>query len=260
MLKIEQAILSIFHDTSNRPKITPRHEAAIKVMLENDYSPRQIQNSLNKLEKDEKLHSLRYKISKVGFSKFYFLTEFNNEKFHAKLQKKVTSYASWIEKYASKKVTDMLGEHLHDLVKVELRAQNFEITDEKNVHEYKGKKWMYKHSLDIVAHHKQKNLTIGVEVKNALHLTPVNEIKIKIDMCDYFGITPVFACRWMESHRNLIEKNNGFLWQFKHQLYPRGQDDFVNIIRKRFKFPVLVSGELPRISRNEFSRFINKIN
>ena len=40
MLKIERAILSIFYDTSNRPKITPRHEAAIKVMLENDYSPR----------------------------------------------------------------------------------------------------------------------------------------------------------------------------------------------------------------------------
>ena len=72
MRKIEQKILSLFHDPSNRPKITPRHETAIEVMLENEYSPRQIQNSLNKLEKDGKLHSLKYKIPKVGFSKFYF--------------------------------------------------------------------------------------------------------------------------------------------------------------------------------------------
>ncbi len=230
-------------------------------MLVQHYTPRQIQNSLNKLEKIGKLCSVKYPIEKVGISKFYFLNEFDDKEFRQKIHKKVTSYASWIEKYASKKVTDMLGTHLHDLVKTELRAQNFEMLRDRDAREFNGKSWtISKHSLDIIARHKWKNLTIGVEVKNTLSLTPITEIAIKTRMCVHLGIVPVFAGRWMEAHRKFIEENNGFLWQFKHQLYPRGQEDFVNTIRKRFKFPMSVSGEIPATARKEFSNFINTIN
>ena len=79
MREIEQEILKIFYDSSNRPKITPRHEAAIEIILKNHYSPRQVQDSLNNLEELGKSHSTRYRIPEVGFSKFYFLTEFNKK-------------------------------------------------------------------------------------------------------------------------------------------------------------------------------------
>ena len=259
MREIERKVLSIFYDSSNRSKVTPRHEAAILVMLEDDYTPRQIQNSLNKLEKIGQLFSIKYKIEK-GIPKFYFLNHFNDDQFRKKIEKKVERYALWIEKYSSKNVTDMLGNHLHELVKKELRTKNFEILIDKDVREFNGKPWtISKHSLDIVARHKRKNLTIGVEVKNRLYLTPIKEITTKINMCNHFGITPIFAGRWMEPHRKFIEKNDGFLWQFKYQLYPSGQEDFVNIVRKRFKFPVTVSEELPNSAKIEFNNFINKI-
>ncbi len=130
----------------------------------------------------------------------------------------------------------------------------------RDAREFNRKPWIEsKHSLDVIARHKRKNLIIGVEVKNRLYLTPIKEIAIKIRMCNHFGITPVFAGRWMEPHRKFIEENNGFLWQFKHQLYPSGHEDFVNIIKKRFKFSVFVSEKIPYPAKKEFSDFINKI-
>lgn len=259
MREIEIKLLSLFHDPSNRPKITPRHEGAIAVMMENDYTHRQVQNSLNKLEKIGKLFSIKHPIEK-GTPKFYFLNNFQDKSFRDKIEKKVKSYALWIEKYSSTKITDMLGEHLHDLVKKELRLQNFEILIPNDAKEFNGKPWIKsKHSLDIIARHKLINFTIGVEIKNRLYLTSINEIKIKICMCNHFGITPVFAGRWMEPHRKFIETNNGFLWQFKHQIYPSEYEDFISIIKKRFKFPVIASEKIPYFAKKELRDFINKM-
>lgn len=75
-------------------------------------------------------------------------------------------------------------------------------------------------------------------------------------MCDLFGVKPVFAARWMEHHRDIITESDGFLWQFKQQLYPRGQEKFVNIIQKRFKLPVMVSPTLPNSAINDFQEWI----
>ena len=124
MREIERKILSIFYDFFNRPKITPRHESAIVVMLENDYTPSQVQNSLNKLEKIGKLFFIKYRVEK-GLPKFYFLNEFSGKIFQAKIEKKIESYALWIEQYSSKKITDVLGEHLHDLVKKGIMYSKF---------------------------------------------------------------------------------------------------------------------------------------
>ncbi|MCE2507335.1 MAG: hypothetical protein J4F36_12890 [Nitrosopumilaceae archaeon] len=259
MREIETKILTIFHDSSHRPKITPRHEGAIAVMLENYYTSSQIQNSLNKLEKTGKLFSVKYPITK-GIAKFYFLVDFKDEAFQTKIEKKVKSYALWIEKYSSKTVTDVLGNHLHELVKKELELQNFEILVSKDAREFNGNYWTEsKHSLDIIARHIPTNLIVGVEVKNRLYLTSIKEIKTKICMCNHFGILPIFAGRWMEPHRKFIESNNGFLWQFKHQIYPSEYTNFVDIIKKRFKFPVIASNKLPYFAKKEFTEFITKI-
>ena len=108
----EREILAVFYDSSNRPKITPRHESAIMVIMEKNFTPREVQNSLRKLEEDRILDSIKYKIKKVGTPKFYFLHEFNREKSKKKIQKKIENYSEWIKKYSSKKITKILGDHL----------------------------------------------------------------------------------------------------------------------------------------------------
>lgn len=249
-------MLSVFLDSSKRPKITPRHESALIVLLEDYCSPNKVKTDLQKLEEIRVLSSIKKKINKVGTAKFYFLSKYNNKLSIQKIQDKIDRTAKWIEKYSKNKVTKMVGDHLHDVVKAELRIQGFEIVAEKT-RKYQNKEWTKtNHTLDIIAKHKTRNLTIGVEIKNMLYLIPISEVLIKIEMCEYFGITPVFACRWLEPHRKEILAKNGFLWQFKKQLYPRGQEKFVDILRKRFKFPVEVNSELPPTSIKEFENWI----
>lgn len=259
MEEIEKRILSIFLDSSKRPKMTPRHESAIIVMLEDSYSPGKVKTALQRLEETGTLVSFKKKIEKVGEAKFYFLSQHNDTTTFQKISKKIDNTAKWIKKYSNNKVTQMLGDHLHDVVKAELRVQGFEIVGEKTK-KYQEKEWTKTNeTLDMIAKHKTKELAIGVEVKNMLPLIPISEVVSKVEMCDYFGIRSVFACRWIEPHRDEIVNRGGFVWQFKKQLYPRGQEKFTRALHKRFKFPVEVSSELPYEPIREFENWVQTL-
>jgi len=254
---VEWEILNLFVDKSNRPKKTPRHESAIQILLEKSYSSGQVKNALGKLEGSGHLTSQKYHIEKVGEAKFYYSKKLNEKFVQTQIPQKIKNIGYWISRYSNIKTTRMLGEHLHYLVKGELRAQDFEIIEEKFVRRYREKEWIRsKHTLDLIAENKRKNLTIAVEIKNMLTSTPKTEIITKLEMCKHLGVTPVFACRWMEGHRKEIEQSGGFLWQFKKQLYPFGQESLVAEIKKRFNLPVYISGELPKESVNEFHNWI----
>lgn len=155
-MNIIRRIHGIFLDTSGRPKITPRHESAIQVMLEEEFSLTQVKTGLEKLEEEEVLKSRKIKIKGVGSAKFFFLKEFDVEK--TRINEKIISSAEWIRKYSDNTKLKMIGEHLQDLVKAELRAQNFDILGE-NVREFLGKKWPKRDTLDIIAKHRLKDLT-----------------------------------------------------------------------------------------------------
>lgn len=244
-------------DTSNRPLKTPRHESVILIFLEKEYSPGKIQTALNHLEELNGISSIKKSIRNVGEAKFYFSSKLNKDFIQNILPNKIDKAAHWISKYSDIKITKMLGEHLHYLVKAELRAHGFKIVSEKNVRSYGNKIWnRTKHSLDMVAIHQQKNLEIGVEVKNMLTLPPKSEIVTKIEMCEHLGIIPVFASRWMEPYRSYIQEKNGFLWQFKTQIYPLGQENFVTEIQKRFQLPAEVIPELPSHAIMKFSTWL----
>jgi len=255
---VQEEIKGIFLDSSGRPKITPRHESAIQVFLEGGYTPSQVKTELNNLEFEQFLGSRRIEIDGVGKAKFFFLKLYDQERTREKVDEKISHSVYWIRRYSDVKVVKMIGNHLHDLVKAELRAQNFQI-EEENVNEFEGKKWTKtSHTLDLIAKHKEKKLVLGLEVKNTLYPTPKSEVSIKIEMCEFLGITPVFAVRWLEMHRNIINDSGGFLWQFKNQIYPRGQENFVKQIRTKFKLPIETRGNLPPFSIQDFENWISR--
>jgi len=153
----------------------------------------------------------------------------------------------------------MLGQYLHQLVKSELRAQQFEIRGE-NTNTLDGKDCKpAKYTLDIIAKHRTKPVTIGVEIKNTLDLIPLKELNKKIDMCKTLRILPVFACRWLKPYEKIILKNRGFPWIFKKQIYPLGQENFVKKLKKKLELPIEVSSELPKDSVKDLKRWVNKI-
>lgn len=247
MDKLQKSILSMFIDSSNRPKKTPIHESAIQVRLEDNHLLWKVSYSLEKLENLGILNSVTHEIPNSKKAKFYFATKLLKISNKNEIEKKIRSSAYWINRYSDPKITSMLGEHLRNLVVSELRAHGFKIKEGKDLRTYRKKNWeKSKEGLDIIAKNSAKKLAIGVEVKNMLYLPPKKEIESKIKMCETLGLTPIFACRWIKPYKKEISAKGGFAWQFKYQLYPLGQKPFVEIIRKRFQLPLQVRGELPK--------------
>ncbi|MCE2507176.1 MAG: hypothetical protein J4F36_12080 [Nitrosopumilaceae archaeon] len=256
-LKLE--IIQLFFDNSNRPKKTPRHESSIQIMLEKKFSSSQVKNGLSELEVHGILNSIKYNIKGVGDAKFYLSGKLPIEYVEKIIPGKIEKSAYWIARYSDVKTIKMLGEHLHYLVKNELRANGFKVLQEKQVNSYKGREWSRsKHTLDIIAEHQTKQIVVGVEIKNMLTQTPKSEVVTKLEMCKVLGIYPIFASRWQEIHRQIIENEGGLLWQFKEQIYPFGQEVLVSELQKRFGFPVIVKGELPEEAKNSLKKWINR--
>jgi hypothetical protein len=184
------------------------------------------------------------------------------------LIQKSFNIAKIVNKYSHPSVTADLGKHLENLVSCELRAQQFNIIS-KNSNEFDGQRWKRSASnLDIIATHKVKNLKIGVEIKNTLDVISIKDIREKIEICNFLGLTPVFAVRWLGPHIHQLEGNKGFAWIFKSQLYPLGYKRLVHDISESLSlysrktnsiekhFPVTVSGDLPQDSVRQFEDWI----
>lgn len=138
-INVQEKIHNIFLDTSGRAKITPRHESAIQVILEEDFTPTQVRTGLQKLEDGEILNSKRIQIEGVGNAKFFFIKKLEKDE-KSNIEERIVRSAYWIKRYSDTKILKMIGEHLQDLVKAELRTQSFEIVGE-NVREFEGKEW-----------------------------------------------------------------------------------------------------------------------
>ncbi len=51
------------------------------------------------------------------------------------------------------------------------------------------------------------------------------ELDVKLDMCNFLGLKPIFAVRWLKPYTELIRQRGGFSWIFKTQIYPPGFDE-----------------------------------
>ena len=190
--------------------------------------------------------------NKIGRMKFYANADaVRTERGRQLMKKHVVGTAKLVSRYSDTNITRMLGAQLESLVKSQLQISQFEI---KGVHtnEYLGRRWTNtNHNLDFIAKKRGKDFAIGVEVKNTLGSMDPEEIDIKIDICRYLGIVPVFAVRWNKQYIDCVRKQGGFSWFFKTQIFPLGQEKLVGQLFTRLsagsqlKFPVTVRNSLP---------------
>ena len=176
--------------------------------------------------------------------------------YRAILETHARSICGLIDKYSKPNIGKALGDHLEGLVKAELRAQGFNIVG-THTSEYKDKVWVKTgHDLDFIAEHTTKKLVVGVEVKNTLPIIEREELDIKLEMCEHFEITPVFATRWIKPYIELIRSKGGFSWVFKTQIYPPGFEQLTKTLYKRLELPVNVRTDLPEKSIEIFRRWV----
>lgn len=258
---------------------TPYYQTQIQVLYENDFFPWIISDALRELVREgflvmidntvmEDFENLEH-VKKI---KFYAHNKtFENERSRKIVKKHALNIARIVDKYSEPQNSHAIGKHLEFLVKHELRANEFEIIGE-HTNELNGIKWTRtNHNLDFIAKHKSGNLTIGIEVKNTLDIMEPDEIDTKIDICRHLGIVPVFAVRWIKPYMHCIQRQGGFCWIFKTQIYPFGAENFVKEVYEKLSelnktsaggvplhFPITVRGDLPVKSIRPFVDWVNK--
>ncbi len=267
-------LMKHFLDRKNRPIRTPYYQHQLQVLYEDKFFDWVVTAALNGLVSDGYLEvfdgkntlGLEQMGNKIGRMKFYANTDaIRTDRERQLMKKHVVSTAKLVSRYSDADITRMLGAQLESLVKSQLQISQFEIM---GVHtsEYLGRKWTNtNHNLDFIAKKKGKDFTIGVEVKNTLGGMDSEEIDTKIDICRYLGIVPVFAVRWNGQYVNCVYKQGGFSWFFKTQIFPLGQERFVDQLftrlsaGPRLKFPVTVRNSLPEKAVRVFDGWVRRV-
>jgi hypothetical protein len=155
-------------------------------------------------------------------------------------------------------ISKVRGKHLEALVKAELRANAFTIVG-THARSYEEEWTETDHNLDFIAE-LSNGQAIGLEIKNTLPYIPRSEFEIKLKMCKFLGIKPVFAVHWLpKSYIWQVYKQGGFGWLFEYQLYPLGYERLCQQLQKRLGFPVMVMTELPATPQRLFSTWVLKL-
>jgi len=254
--KAKETIVPYFVDKYNRPKKTLYYVTQLQTLLENVHFPWIVYQGASQLINDGFLSKFETSTKYHEKVVFFFNAKLDTPAYRPTLETHIKSICGLIDKYSKPGIGKALGDHLEGLVKAELRAQGFKIAG-KHTPRFKDKEWVKtSHNLDFIAEHTTGKLTIGVEVKNTLPIIEREELDIKLEMCEYFGITPVFAVRWIKPYTELIRSKGGFSWVFKTQVYPPGFEQLTKMLYRRLELPVNVRTDLPEKTIEIFQRWV----
>lgn len=100
------------------------------------------------------------------------------------------------------------------------------------------------HDLDFVF--KRDNIEYGCEVKNTLGYIEKKELDVKLEMCSFWKIKPLFIMRYApKTYIDLIYKHRGFVLLYETQIYELSQEKLVKKIRDNLELPVICSKAIP---------------
>ena len=125
----------------------------------------------------------------------------------------------------------------------------------RNTNEYRGRKWTKTgEDLDFIL--ERDDVAYGCEVKNTWDYIPRDELDIKLEMCGFLGIKPVFIMRSSpKTYNNEIIQRGGDAMIFETQIYPFGQRNLVNRIREVLDLPVDCPRAIPEGIIDRFIRW-----
>jgi len=171
----------------------------------------------------------------------------------------INSIEKIIEEYSQDHITRSCGHRAEDLFCNALAMRGF-MPKAKKVKEYADKKWgKTGHDLDFVF--MRDEVAYGCEIKNTLGYIDKEELKVKLEMCAYFGIKPLFIMRYSpKTYNKLIYDHGGFALIFETQIYELSQEILVKKIRDVLGLPVICSKAIPGGIIDRFERWHLKLN
>lgn len=142
-----------------------------------------------------------------------------------------------VSRYADPNIGGAIGLHGEAMVLEGFARERFVMLG-REVREHEGTEWTRSdHDLDFLFG--RDDAVYGVEVKNTLGYPELEEIRLKIELCEEIGVRPVFVARMLpKSWMHEINRAGGFGLLLKYQLYPWTHRDLAREVREKLELPV----------------------
>jgi len=224
----------------------------LQVKLEKNYFHWVTNNALLGLLKIGYLKDYRIE-RETGTSTRYFIHRSNRYPVRA-----IKRIEEVVQEYSKDNITRGCGYRAEDLFCKALALRGFLPAGNK-ITEYNGRKWEKTgHDLDFVF--SKDGIEYGCEIKNTLGYIDKDELDIKIEMCHFFNVKPLFIMRYSpKSYIHLIYINGGFALLFKTQIYELSQIGLVKRINEIIGLPVISTRSIPDGIIDRFENWHNGI-
>jgi hypothetical protein len=165
--------------------------------------------------------------------------------------------ATLVEEYSDPNIGATLGLH-GEMMVLEGFARTQFLMASRNTNEYQGKAWVEtNHNLDFIF--ERDGEVYGIEVKNTLGYMDREEFLIKIRLCAWLGIKPVFVCRMLpRSWIYDLKNSGGFALILKYQLYPWTHKELARRVNEYLNLPVDAPRFLAEGTMNRFLKWHSK--
>ncbi len=159
-----------------------------------------------------------------------------------------------IGEFSNPDFTRAVGHHGELLIESAFARTGFRVRQQK-VTAVDGKAWTESgHDLDFLI--ERDGIRYGVEVKNQLGYIDQDELEIKLAMCGWFGVRPMFCVRVMPANYFYdVTSRGGYVLVTQNQNYPLLAGDLARRVRKTLSLPVAVIQRLPDSALARFEKF-----
>ena len=158
-----------------------------------------------------------------------------------------------IEQYSDPNFTAALGNTGELLVSDGFARFGF-VQRGRHAREFAGVRWTKsEHNLDFIVERDER--VYGVEVKNTLPYIDDKELFVKLDLCEFLKIKPVFVVRAMPAIWTLeVVRRGGFVLQLRYHLYPLSH----KVLADRVRTVLGIPADAPRaLYDGTMQRFMN---
>lgn len=162
-----------------------------------------------------------------------------------------------VEEYANPNVGGAVGLHGEHMVLEGFARRQF-VMRGRHANAYGSRTWeSTAHDFDFIF--ERDSIAYGVEVKNTLGYMDYEELKVKLRMCGFLGIKPVFAARMLPKNwiKEVID-SGGFALIMKYQLYPLAHRELARRVSRELGLPVDTPKALAEGTMDRFVRWHEK--
>lgn len=165
---------------------------------------------------------------------------------------------SAIEAYSDSEMARACGHWAENTFLVALMERGFGL-EGRNSNEYKGRKWTEtKHNLDFIV--QRDSLVYGAEVKNTWDYIPGEEFRLKMKMCAFLGIRPLFIWRYApKTYMFELIEQGGYGMIFKAHIFPLGHMGLVTEIREALGLECDSPARIPDGILDRFMKFHSRV-